>query len=115
MLCDRKPSMSSSACWEGCRGRRPPAQAAQVSAAGRWSRWARIPPPDGWCPRPMTEEIGMLSSKKFLFTVAPCLDGLENGNHVSPTETERTRLAIERVADIEQWRGDARLASRFGD
>jgi len=47
--------------------------------------------------------------------VAACLDGLENGSHVSVTETERARLAIERVANIEQWRGDARLASRFGD
>ena len=35
--------------------------------------------------------------------------------HVSVTETERAGLAIERVANIEQWRGDARLASRFGD
>jgi len=50
-----------------------------------------------------------------LFRVATCLDGLENGSHVSVAETERARLAIERVANIEQWRGDARLASRFGD
>ena len=47
--------------------------------------------------------------------IAACLDGLENGSHVSVTETERAGLAIERVAHIEQWRGDARLASRFGD
>ena len=36
-----------------------------------------------------------------LLTVAACLDGAENGSHVSVTETERARLAIERVADIE--------------
>src|SRR5437764_4502317 len=49
-----------------------------------------------------------------LFRIAACLDGLENGSHVSVTETERARLAIERVANIEQWRGDACLASRVG-
>ena len=65
---------------------------------------------------PMTAKIGKLSSKKLMiFRVAACLDGLENGSHVSVTETERARLAIERVANIEQRRGDARLASRFGD
>ena len=63
----------------------------------------------------MTEEIGVLSSKKLSIYGRCVPRGLENGNHVSPTETERTRLAIERVADIEQWRGDARLASRVGD
>jgi hypothetical protein len=33
--------------------------------------------------------------------MAACLDGLENGRHVSVTEAERARLAIERVANIE--------------
>src|SRR5947199_8546126 len=47
-------------------------------------------------------------------SVAACLDALENGSHVRVAETERARLAIERVANIEQWRGDPRLASRFG-
>jgi hypothetical protein len=50
-----------------------------------------------------------------LFGIAACLDGLENGSHVSVTETERAGFVIERVANIEQWRGDARLPSRFGD
>jgi hypothetical protein len=45
--------------------------------------------------------------------MAACLDGLENGSHVGVAETERAGLAIERVAHIEQWRGDARLASRL--
>src|SRR5881227_1064003 len=58
---------------------------------------------------------GSLPFCDHLFRVAACLDGLENSSHVSVTETERARLAIERVAHIEQRRGDARLASRFGD
>src|SRR5206468_10135668 len=55
------------------------------------------------------------SDRKGLCRIAACLDGLENGSHVSVTETERARFAIERMANIEQWRGDACLASRFGD
>src|SRR6266851_8749563 len=66
-------------------------------------------------PTPMTPKIGRLIRKKLIiYWIAACLDGLENGSHVSVTETERARLAIERVANIEQWRGDACLASRFG-
>jgi len=49
-----------------------------------------------------------------LFAVTACLDRLENGRPVSVAEAERTRLAIECVANIEQWRGDARLAGRLG-
>jgi hypothetical protein len=70
-----------------------------------------------FCPR--FSAAGVIASTALfldhLFRVAACLDGLENGSHVSVTETERARLAIKRVANIEQWRGDALLASRFGD
>jgi hypothetical protein len=61
----------------------------------------------------MNAEIGKLSGKKFnhLFRVAACLDGLENGSHVSVTETERARLSKEGVANIEQWRGEADAAA----
>ena len=64
----------------------------------------------------MTVKIDRLRGEKLIiYRVAACLDGLENGSHVSVSVTERTRLTIERVANIEQWRGDACLASRFGD
>ena len=63
------------------------------------------------CPR----SGGRRDRPSSLFRIAACFDGLENGSHVSVAETERAGLAIERVAHIEQWRGDARLASRFGD
>jgi hypothetical protein len=78
---------------------------------GNETRPRRCPPNSDDCKDRQTkqEEIN------HLFRVATRLDGLENGSHVSVTETERARLAIERVANIEQWRGDARLASRFGD
>src|SRR5690242_19577881 len=58
---------------------------------------------------------GAEAAREDLHQVTAGLDGLENGNHVGVTETECAGLAIERVANIEQRRGDPCRASRFGD
>ena len=68
---------------------------------------------NAWMTLPSLPEL--TGTNQGYFGVAACLDGLENGSHVSITEAERARLAIECVANIEQWRGDARLTSRLGD
>jgi hypothetical protein len=48
-------------------------------------------------PAPIAAKSGELKREEInhLLMVAACLDGLENGSHVSVTETERARLTIE--------------------